>query len=164
MTRSDVIAQLSSAGLRVGPGFLLLDNDYEPVSLDAVREIASALLDALPPELVAVQDRGGIRHRVPRWTPEAGDCETHSIALWVWAMIGNWLRAVRSKEKRGGLAFGFVAYVAEPRAENRYRAGGHAICWFIDHARQLRFYEFGDNSETDLTPTERASVFGGGAA
>jgi hypothetical protein len=164
VTRADVISKLSAAGVNATPVWLLLDSDYEPVSLERVREIANACLDSLPPELITYRDIAGVRVRKPLWVEEAGDCETHSIILWAWAMVGNWLRAVRTREKRGGLAFGFLLYVAEPRAENGYRNGRHCICWFIDHAGAVRFFEFGDNDETTLTSNELLTIFGGGAA
>ena len=162
MTRAELQSVLRSAGVHTS-GWMLLDNEFEPVSLERVRAIAQACLDSLPSELVTWREVGGGKSvRVPLWVAEAGDCETHSIVLWAWAMVGNWLKAVR-EGKRGGLALGFLVYVAQPKPGNT-RQGHHAIVWFVDHARQVRFYEFGDNSETTLSSDELFTVSYGFAA
>lgn len=157
LSRQQVIDIIRASGINTA-GWKFPDASFETVSAEWVRATAAACLDALPPELVQTRNiGGGLTHRVPLWVSDAGDCETHSVVLFAWGIIGNWLRAVRDRVNRGGTAWGFLFYVAEPRAENGYRKGPHSICWFIDHSRTLRFFEFGDNFPTELTPTERQS-------
>jgi hypothetical protein len=164
MTRAELILTLNRNGINVGSGWLLLDNNYEPITKQKIEAIANACLDSLPPELVTYYDVGGGKTvRIPKWVPEAGDCDNASLILWVWAMVGNWLKAVQGGLNRGGLAAGILLYSAQGRPENRGRTGPHCICWFIDPENTLRFYEFGDASETSLLPIEKASVFGGSA-
>jgi len=157
LKQSDVFALFARAGIPLG-SCRLLDSTFESISLERLREIASALLDALPPELVVVRDVGGVPCRTPRWVPEAGDCETHSFVLFAWCLVGNWVRAVRDGVDRGGLACGPIIYTAVPRLQNEFRSGRHSIMWHVDHSGVLCFFDFGINAPTELLPSELASI------
>lgn len=154
---TELLSLLSQSGLTTRK-WQFPDGSFETVSEEWVSAVASACLAALPPEIVTVRKLGGGKTLpVPLWVADAGDCETHSLVLAAWGMVGNWTRAVRDRVKRGGTAFGVLFYTATPRPENGYRNGRHSICWFVNHEKQVRFFEFGDNDVTTLTVEEKNS-------
>lgn len=165
MTQSDLRSLLVAAGL---PASLwqLPDLTYETVTENFVMENWLAWLDARPEELVTRYDvGGGLMRRIPRWIESAGDCDNLAIGTTAWANTGNALAAVKRKQARGGLAYGFLFYVAGPaRLENFKIAGGHSINWFITPLNQVRFFEPGMGELVDLNTTERSTSWFGLAA
>ncbi len=165
MTQQELRTLLTAAGL---PASLwqLPDATYETVSEEFVLENWRAWLDARPPELIKMIDvGGGARRPVPLWVDSAGDCDNLSIGTTAWANTGNALAAVKRKQARGGLAYGFQFYLAGPaRRENFNIAGGHAINWFVNPLRVVRFFEPGMGEFVDLNTQERSSSWFGLAA
>jgi hypothetical protein len=145
----------------------LLDVTYEICSEDFVRNNWLAWLAALPDELVLWRDVGGKRIRqAPRWMPESNDCENHALATVAWAATGNARAAALRNTPRGGIAYGLLAYDANPaRAANFGVSGRHAINWFVEPlAHRVRFFEPGQGAFVELTTEERSSAWFGIAA
>jgi hypothetical protein len=140
---------------------LMLDAKYEPVSRDAVEKMSGAWLNTIPMECVIYEDvGGGKRIRRPLWIPEAGDCDRHAFSFYSHVQTGEWLAAVKTKDGRGGAAFGTLCYVAEPRTENRFRDGRHCINWLLEpDGTTISFWEPGDSGWTTLTPSEKESIY-----
>lgn len=150
------------------PGWLwqLPDDNYETVSEDWVRDNWSAWLDARPAELVIFRDAGGksVRDR-PVWIAECDDCDNLAIGSVAHAQVGNALAAKATGAARGGLAYGFLFYVANPaRPENFGVFGPHSIQWFIDHSLTLRFFEPGVGQVVEPLDAERSTACFGLAA
>jgi len=145
----------------------LADAGFETVDRSLPLEVWHAWIQSLrdnAPECLATIEIGGGKSRtVPRWIEEAADCENHSLMCFAHFLTGSWIFAARGGPRRGR-CFGLVFYTAQPRAENRHRAGGHAALWCIDHAGEFRFFEPGDGEETALLEVERSSAFFGLAA
>jgi hypothetical protein len=156
MTSTDLKNILMAAGLPATL-WILPDRTFEPCSADFVGRNFDAWLDARPAELVLWGDAGGKSMRLrPKWIEGAGDCDNLALGTMAWAQVGNALKAAKGTP-RGGLAYGVIFYTAEPRVDNRFMAGGHAINWFVDHNNRLQFFEPGSGLIVDLTPTERGS-------
>ena len=137
--------------------FATVANDYAPA-------VWSAWLDSLranAPECLEQRPVGGGKTRpVPRYIAEAGDCENHALLMMAHALMGQWISAAQGGA-RVGRAFGVLFYVAQPRAENGWRAGGHAKVWWINHAGEFRTFEPGDGEEQALNPVEiNTAAFG----
>lgn len=144
-----------------GHAFHLPDADYQLCSAEWVRENWEAWLAARPRELCAFRDAAGkaILDR-PLWLRDSSDCDNLALGTMVHGQVGNALSAQKTRLPRGGLAYGFLFYQAGPaRPENFGVAGGHAINWWVDHARTVRFFEPGVGREVSLTPEERSSVW-----
>lgn len=144
----------------------LPDETYETVGAEWVAENWAAWLEARPGELCVFGEAGGKRIRArPLWIAEVCDCDNLAIGTVYHAQVGNALSGQRTRLPRGGLAYGFLHYNAGPaRPENFQVAGGHAINWFVDHHRTVRFFEPGMGRIVDLTPTERSGAWFGIAA
>jgi hypothetical protein len=150
------------------PGFIwqLPDSSYETVSADWVRDNWSAWLDARPAELCVFRDAGGkpIRER-PLWITDACDCDNLALGVVAHAQVGNALSAQKTRLPRGGVAFGFLFYMAEPAREENFRVDGwHAINWFVDHLGAVCFFEPGVGQVVELLDTERGTACFGLAA
>lgn len=150
------------------PGFLwqFPDENYGTVSAEWVLENWSAWLDARPAQLVVWRDAGGKRVRErPLWLEEMSDCDNLALGTVTHAQVGNALAGQRTRLPRGGVAYGFLFYTAGPaRPENFNVSGGHAINWFVDHERRLRFFEPGVGRIVELNAEERGSAWFGLAA
>jgi rare lipoprotein A len=150
------------------PGYLwqLADSTYETVSADWVVENWNAWLESRPSELVVFGDAAGKTIRLrPLWIAEACDCDDLSIGNVAYAQVGNALSAQKTRLPRGGLAFGFLFYMAGPsRVENFGVSGMHSINWFIDHDSTVRFFEPGVGRAVELLDPERATATFGLAA
>lgn len=142
------------------------DETYETVSAEWVIENWSAWLDARPGELVVFRDAGGKRVRErPLWIADVCDCDNLAIGTLGHAQVGNALAGQRNRLPRGGLAYGVLFYTAAPAREENFRIeGGHAINWFVNHERAVRFFEPGMGAHVDLNPKERSSAWFGIAA
>lgn len=166
LTYSALVARLQAAGVPIW-SWQFADDTYRTVSAEWVREAWAAWVDSLrtnaPEAVESRQIGGGLTRAVPRWVPEAGDCDNHALLCYAHGAMGNWLAALRGAP-RTGLAYGLLFYTAAPRAENRHREGRHALLWFIDHAGDFRAFEPGDGDVCALTPAECASVSFGLAA
>lgn len=142
------------------------DVSYETVSADAVLDNWNAWLESRPAALVMFRDAGGksVRER-PLWIAEVSDCDNLALGTVAHFQVGNALRARRTGEQRGGLAYGFLFYTAGPaRPENFGVLGGHSINWFVDHDSTVKFFEPGVGVVVDLNPTERSGAWFGLAA
>lgn len=161
MTQAELRSLLTAAGL---PALLwqLPDVSYEPVSHLWVRGNWLAWLDARPAELVVFRDAGGKRIRErPLWLSEASDCDNLAIGTVAHGQVGNALRS-RRVGARGGLAYGFLFYVAGPaRLENSNIAGGHAINWFVSPEHEVCFFEPGNGELVTLNTQERSTSWFG---
>ena len=142
-------------------GWQLADARYETVADDHLEEVWQAWIDSLranASELLTTYDLGGGKTRtVPRWKEEAGDCDDHALICFAHALVGNWLGAVRGGAAVGR-TFGVAFYHAVARAENRNRAGGHAVLWFINHQGVFRVFEPADGNTQEWLPAEYMSA------
>jgi len=165
MTQIELRQILTAAGVPAGL-WQLPDETYESVSRDFVLANWRAWLEARPVELVVFGEVGGKRVRLrPLWVKENSDCDNLAIGTTAWAQTGNALAAVRRKEIRGGLAYGFNFYQAGPaRPDNFGIAGGHSINWFVDPYHVVGFFEPGVGQFVDPNPTERSTSWFGLAA
>jgi hypothetical protein len=162
-TQAELRLKLASLGINAW-GWQLPDVSYETVPVGYGQKVWDAIIDefrANAPELLTTLQLGGGKTRVvPKWIEEAGDCDDGAFVMVAKAIIGNWINAARGGAK-AGRTFGLMFFTAEPRAENRNRAGGHALVWEIDDSGTFRVYENGDGEYIVLTPTELASSFFG---
>lgn len=170
ITRESLIQLFVDAGTPAGVfslfgGFRLADNVYETCSREFVQASYEDLLDILPVECVTTRNVGGGKTvRVMRHTMadgdlqnEAGDCDTHGHVFMAHCVVGNWVKALRTKTRRGGLALGVIDYVAIAKAGDG-RAGGHDRNWFIDHDHKLNWFEPGDNAFPVMLREEVESI------
>lgn len=145
----------------------LADEVYETVSDHYVPEVWQAWIDSLkrnaPQTLMQLDIGGGKTRTVPRWKKEAGDCENASLMCFAHAMTGNWIGALAGGPE-AGRAYGIVFFVAAPRAGNRHRAGGHCVMWWVNHNKELKFFEPGDGEEQPWVPEEFPTAYFGLAA
>lgn len=164
MTQYELRLFLLTSGLPASQ-WQLPDDTYETMSAVRLAEIWAAWVDARPVQLNTTRDIGGGKTvRIPRWFAEAGDCDNLALGLMAWADIGNAL-AVAKGASSAGLACGVLFYTAGPaRSENFNVAGGHAINWFLDHEKNVRFFEPGVGELVDLNTAERSSAWFGLAA
>lgn len=168
MTLADQELRAAISGAGVPPwNWQLPDVSYETVSAEWVGKNWTAWLNARPLELAVFGDMGGGKlGRVrPLWLAESTDCDNLAIGTVAHAQVGNALSAQHTRLARGGLAYGFLFYSAGPARDGNFQvAGGHAINWFVDHDRQMRFFEPGMGRMVDLNETERTSAWFGLAA
>lgn len=161
MTRDALKSLLLNAGLPAGL-WQLPDKEYEPVSDAFVLKNWAAWVAARPDELTEITTIKGYARRCPKWLPESGDCDNLAIGSMAWADTGNALAAEKRKQKRGGLAYGTLFYVAGPaRADNFGVSGGHAINWYVRHSLEVMFFEPGVGEIVNLTQVERSSAWFG---
>lgn len=144
----------------------LPDTVYETVSELWVGENWTWWLESRAPELVQWGERAGKRVRIgPIWFPNSRDCENLAFGTTAHGMEGNAISAVKTGKPLGGLAYGFMIYIAGPaRPENFNASGGHSINWFVDHDLKLRFFEPGVGKFVELNSAERNSAWFGFAA
>ena len=173
ISAADIIQLFVNAGAPASVfwgGFRLPDLGYETCDRAFVQASYEDCLDMLPPECVEVRQIGyGKSVRVMKHTMrdgdtqnEAGDCDTHGLVFTAHCVVGNWRKALRTHTRRGGLAFGFIDYVAIAKADDG-RAGGHDRNWFVNHEGQLDFFEPGDNAFPTMLREELATISGGRA-
>jgi len=137
-------------------------NTFATVSREWVASVWVAGLEELrlnAPELLDTRALGGGKTQlVPRYDPDAFCCRGHGLFFYSRGMMGFALKGARAQLDHDALAFGFMHYTAEARAENLRRAGRHEQLWFIDHAGQFQTFEEGDGEENEMTPAELASI------
>lgn len=128
---------------------------FTTVSPKWVREVWEAGVKALAanaPELVA--------DGRPLYVVNGFNCRGHSLFIYAHGMIGFATLGASQKLDYDGVAFGWLRFLAEPRAENRFRSGPHRILWHIDHEGRFRTFEGGDGEEDQLTEGELKSIMG----
>ncbi len=161
LSQADLRAKLVAAGLNATL-WQFPDDDFEECSFGFVMANWTAWLAARPKELVITVDMGGKPVLLPKWVPNAGDCDNLAFGTVCWADTGNALKAVLSGQARGGLAYGAMFYQAGPaRPDNFGIAGAHAICWFVDFDGAVRYFEPGMGCEVFPSQIERASAYFG---
>lgn len=141
------------------PIFDLLDTSFVTASERWMRDNWGAMVDTLPEELTEWKTVGNTRRLCPLYIPERKDCENEAYGLMVHGAVGNALSYVRDKAAgrnpaEAGLAMGVIHYTAIPRRENLFRAGRHAINWWLDHRTRLRFFEPAEGHPTRLLREE----------
>jgi hypothetical protein len=116
------------------------------------------------PALVEVLDLGnGRSRRVPVYVAEGFCCRGHGLCVYAHGMLGFAMQGVAAKLHgvplaHDALAFGFLEFLAWPRADNRQRSGPHQQVWFIDHDGRFQTFEPGDGEENEFTAEELASI------
>lgn len=164
MTYRELRDFLVAAGLPATQ-WQLPDDTYETVSVDWVTENWVQWLHARPRELVLYRSVAGTRvPDRPLWLADASDCDNLALGTVAHAQVGNALLAQMVKQPRGGLAYGLVFYAAEARPDNFGVVGAHCINWFVDHERNVRFFEPGVGAIVTMRPTERSTAWFGLAA
>lgn len=162
-SRSQLYGRLAACGVPT-LGVTVQGNIFASVSREWVREIWIAGLASLErnaPGLVDVRQLGGGKSQlVPRYLLNGFNCRGHSLYLYAHGMLGFALKAANAAAPldHDALAFGFLYYTAEPRADTLGRAGRHEQLWFLDHAGEFQTFEGGDGEENEMTPTELASI------
>jgi hypothetical protein len=169
LTRAQLIATLAGAGVPVARVNLLAPDEisgdrFSTVSREWVADvwretIAELRLDA--PSLISSREIGGGKSvTVPRYFLNGFCCRGHALKVYSNGMMGFALKAAASPTPldHDALAFGFIHYTAEPRAENLGRDGRHEILWGLDHDGKFFVYEPGDGDGETLTSTELASI------
>ena len=159
-TADELRQNLARRGIPV-LGWQFADAQYESVADDYPQEVWEAWIESLranAPELLTTLDIGGGKRRtVPVWKLEAGDCDDHALICFAHALVGNWIGAVRGGAAVGR-TFGVAFYEAVARPENRNRAGGHAVLWFINHQGVFRVFEPADGDTQEWLPSEYMSA------
>lgn len=165
LTREQLNNTLSAAGIPLSAWFLaqgLQGDKFSTVSREWVARVWSYGVEALAlnaPELVeTLHIGGGKTRRVPRYVLNGFNCRGHSLFLYAHGMTGFAKSAAAAPLDHDALAFGFMHFTSEPRADNRDRAGRHGQLWFIDNEGTFQSFEGGDGEENEMTPTELASV------
>jgi hypothetical protein len=169
LSRAQLIATLVAQNIPVGRQNLfapdeLSGNIFSTVSREWVADVWEATIAELrldAPSLLAPRQIGGGKTiTVPRYLLNGFCCRGHALKVYSNGMIGFALKAAASPTPldHDALAFGFIHYTAEPRAENLGRDGRHEILWGVDHDGKFFVYEPGDGDDETLTPTELASI------
>lgn len=166
-TSTELRAKLVEVGIQFAYNWQLPDTTYETVDDRYPQDVFDAIVEEFrlnAPELLTVLQLGGGKTRlVPKWIEEAGDCDDGAFVMMSKALIGNWRNAIAGGP-RVARCMGVFFYTATPRAENRFRAGGHAKIWYINHNQQFRVYEDFDGEAGLLTGPELMSAGWGIAA
>lgn len=131
-------------------GIHLLDTHFHTISGIQVRQAFYNSVETLPDELR--QDG------LPKWQEDSGDCE--NISFWIMSDIQkmNAATAARKGVKRKGIAVMPIAYEAEARTESGV-SGGHCILAYINHRKNLKFFEPQIGRDVTLTPKEIESIW-----
>ena len=166
ISRDDVRRALVLSGLSsdvVKNKFQLVDRNWNLCSERFCLDNWRNWMAHLPEELKEVRNINGHDICVPRWFNDCFDCDNHCTGTLYHAQLTNAHTRATSGKKRGGILYGMLFYDAVPK-EGNLRSGPHAINWFINYRRRLRFFESAEGRVIELTQEEIDSIWFGVAA
>lgn len=161
LSQSDVLGIFERAGVKKPfqnkapwDGYQLLDDEFQTLSYAQLRRVWEEHVSALPEELII--RRNGSQY--PRWEPESGDCE--NLHYWLMSDVQkmNAVTAIKRSERRAGICAFPINYIAQQRAESGL-AGAHCGLAYINHKRDLKFFETQFGRGIKLTHKEIESIW-----
>ena len=155
---TEVIAVLRGAGIE-SRKFSFSDEASHTITATDVYRVRNTLYTSLPPEL---QDKktslGGRVENVPLYIAEVYDCDNHAFEMMTFAARVNAVTAVKKpKRAKGGILLGTISY----HSMGNGRFGPHATNIFINHQRQVKFFEPGDGRIINLSDSEKETIWHG---
>ena len=139
---------LSDEGIVFGLGFS--DRNLHTITATDVQRVFQSFVESLPSKLLNRVSK------LPHYLSETYDCENHAYELMVAAARANAVTTLsHPQRKKGGVALGVLFY--HSKGTSGGRIGPHAINIFIDHRRNIRFFEPADGKIIVLTEIEKES-------